>query len=153
MRDLLAELYRLTDFSRKEMKDRRLKFSCPELLMLMLCLMIVIPATAIDAEQAGKKNAKARAASAQPVQSLTVKITTKGFEPKSFSLKPNIPARLTFRRQTDKTCGTAIVIQAYGINRPLPLNKPVTVEFTPDKAGEFTFACGMGMLRGKIIVE
>ena len=55
--------------------------------------------------------------------------------------------------RTDKTCGTAIVIQAYGINRPLPLNKPVTVEFTPDKAGEFTFACGMGMLRGKIIVE
>ena len=27
------------------------------------------------------------------------------------------------------------------------------VEFTPQKAGEFTFTCGMNMLRGKLIVE
>src|SRR6266508_2564959 len=33
-----------------------------------------------------------------------------------------------------------------------PLNEPVTVEFTPPK-GEFTFACRMGMIKGKLIVE
>ncbi len=27
------------------------------------------------------------------------------------------------------------------------------VEFTPDRAGEFTFTCGMNMIRGKLIVE
>lgn len=26
-------------------------------------------------------------------------------------------------------------------------------EFAPDKPGEFTFACGMNMMHGKIIVE
>jgi plastocyanin domain-containing protein len=135
------------------MKDRILKSSCAALLIAMLLLLTVISVTAINTEKAEKKSDKVRAASAQAVQSLTVRITTKGFEPKSFSLKPNVPARLTFTRQTARTCGTAIVIQAYGINRPLPLNKPVTVEFMPDKAGAFDFACGMGMLRGKIIVE
>jgi plastocyanin domain-containing protein len=29
----------------------------------------------------------------------------------------------------------------------------VVVEFTPSKTGEFKFACGMDMLRGKIIVQ
>jgi len=38
------------------------------------------------------------------------------------------------------------------IKRELPFNQPVTVEFIPAKAGEFKFACGMDMLRGKIIV-
>jgi plastocyanin domain-containing protein len=30
--------------------------------------------------------------------------------------------------------------------------KTTPVEFTPDKAGEFIFACGMNMVRGKLIV-
>jgi len=29
----------------------------------------------------------------------------------------------------------------------------VTLEFTPEKAGEHSFQCQMGMLRGKLIVE
>jgi len=35
----------------------------------------------------------------------------------------------------------------------LPLNEPVVVEFTPEKKGEFAFTCGMGMLKGQIIVQ
>jgi plastocyanin domain-containing protein len=35
----------------------------------------------------------------------------------------------------------------------LPLNKPVVVAFTPNKSGGFSFTCGMGMLRGKIVVQ
>jgi plastocyanin domain-containing protein len=34
----------------------------------------------------------------------------------------------------------------------LPINEPATVEFTPHK-GEFIFACGMDMIKGKMIVE
>ncbi len=28
-----------------------------------------------------------------------------------------------------------------------------SIEFTPDRAGEFTFTCGMSMLRGRLIVQ
>jgi len=37
--------------------------------------------------------------------------------------------------------------------RDLPAYKTTPVEFTPDKPGEFTFACGMNMVRGKLIVQ
>jgi len=35
----------------------------------------------------------------------------------------------------------------------LPLNQPVTIALTPRRAGTFDFACGMDMLRGKLIVQ
>ena len=41
----------------------------------------------------------------------------------------------------------------FGIARDLPAYKTTPVEFTPDKAGEFVFTCGMNMLRGKLIVQ
>jgi multidrug efflux pump subunit AcrA (membrane-fusion protein) len=34
-----------------------------------------------------------------------------------------------------------------------PLNEPVAIEFTPSKAGEIAFACGMSMLHGTVVVE
>ena len=35
----------------------------------------------------------------------------------------------------------------------LPEGEEVSIEFTPDKPGEYGFQCQMGMLRGKLIVE
>src|SRR5262249_29165703 len=85
-------------------------------------------------------------------QTATVEVTDKGFEPSSLKLKAGAPAKVTFVRKTDETCAKDVVIKDYNINRKLPLNDPVTVEFTPRK-GEFSFACGMDMLKGKLIVE
>lgn len=82
-----------------------------------------------------------------------VAVTEKGFEPSSITVRPNVPARITFTRKTDATCATEVVIPEYNITRDLPLNRPVTVEFTPKTAGEITFACGMNMLKGKIVVQ
>jgi plastocyanin domain-containing protein len=56
-------------------------------------------------------------------------------------------------RRTDQTCATSVVIPEYKINRELPLNKEVVIEFTPVKSGEFAFACGMNMLKGKLVVQ
>lgn len=89
----------------------------------------------------------------QKSQAAKVAVTEKGFEPSTVTLKPNVPARVTFIRQTDKTCAKAIAIPEYKIERELPLNKPVLVEFTPNRTGEFMFACGMNMLKGKVVVE
>ena len=40
----------------------------------------------------------------------------------------------------------------YWIARDLPAHQTTPIEFTPSKAGEFTFTCGMNMLRGKLVV-
>src|SRR6266511_1665787 len=96
--------------------------------------------------------AAAEATLQNDTQTATVEVTDKGFEPPSLKLKAGAPAKVTFVRKTDATCAKEVVIKEYKIERKLPLNEPVTVEFTPRK-GEFTFACGMDMIKGKLVVE
>ena len=98
-----------------------------------------------------KRTTKA-AKQANNTQTATVEINGKGFDPASLKLKAGVPAKVTFVRKTDEGCAKEVVLKEYNINRALPLNEPVTIEFTPRK-GEFTFACAMGMLKGKLIVE
>ena len=90
--------------------------------------------------------------SAGPTQSSKISITPKGFEPSSITLKKGVPATITFIRQTSDTCATSVQIPEYKIKRDLPLNQAVTVEITPTKTGEFTFMCGMNMLKGSVVV-
>jgi plastocyanin domain-containing protein len=103
-------------------------------------------------ETSRRSGQTAQAAQKDDVQTATVEVTSKGFEPDSLKLKVGVPAKVTFVRKTDQTCAKEVVIKEYGIERKLPLNAPVTVEFTPRK-GEFSFACGMNMIKGKLIVE
>jgi plastocyanin domain-containing protein len=86
-------------------------------------------------------------------QSVKITITDDGFEPGSFELKQGVLARVTFLRESEVSCAKEVVIPVFHIKRALPLNEAVVVEFTPDKSGEFGFACGMGMLHGKLVVK
>src|SRR5215469_14480986 len=89
---------------------------------------------------------------ASDVQMAKVTVNAQGFQPSSLTLKPDVPAKITFLRTTDQTCGTSVVIPDYKVQKDLPLNQPVVVEFTPKK-GTFGFACGMYMMQGKIVVQ
>lgn len=85
-------------------------------------------------------------------QTARVLITELGYSRTSIKLRRGVPVRLTFLRQTDKTCATEVVIPAYEITRSLPLNQPVVISFTPARTGVYDFTCGMKMMRGKLIV-
>lgn len=89
----------------------------------------------------------------QRIQNVTVSVTDEGYKPASFRLKKGIPARITFIRTSEYECGREIVFPAYNIRRELPLNRYVTVRFTPRKTGTFSYICGMNMMRGKMIVQ
>jgi plastocyanin domain-containing protein len=89
----------------------------------------------------------------QDIQAAKIAVTEKGFEPDRVNLRAGRPARLTFVRTTDKTCGTEVVFPSLNIKRALPLNEPVAIDFTPSKAGDVTFACGMNMLKGVVVVQ
>src|SRR5262249_45241567 len=56
-------------------------------------------------------------------QSVTVTLDEGGYKPASITLKKGVPARLTFIRKIEATCGTDILIPAYDIKRELPLNE------------------------------
>jgi RND family efflux transporter MFP subunit len=98
-------------------------------------------------------DAESSRSSLEHIQSVTVTLNEKGYQPDSFKLRQGVPARVTFVRKVESGCGTEVVLADYNIKRELPFNQAVTVEFTPSKAGEFKFACGMNMLRGQIIVQ
>lgn len=87
------------------------------------------------------------------VQTVNITLNEKGYEPPSIRLRRDVPARLIFTRKAEATCGTEVELPELNIRRELPLNQPVAIEFTPQKSGEITFACGMNMLKGKLIVR
>jgi plastocyanin domain-containing protein len=91
--------------------------------------------------------------SSEPAQTAKVVVSEQGYEPAKVTLRAGTPARITFVRTTDKTCGTEVVFPSLNIKRALPLNEPVEIEFTPAKAGDIAFACGMNMLHGSVVVQ
>jgi hypothetical protein len=91
--------------------------------------------------------------SSETAQNAKVVVSEKGYEPATVTLRAGTPARITFVRTTDKTCGTEVVFPSLNIKRALPLNEPVVIEFTPASSGDIAFACGMSMLHGTVIVR
>ncbi|HXG89806.1 MAG TPA: efflux RND transporter periplasmic adaptor subunit [Vicinamibacterales bacterium] len=86
-------------------------------------------------------------------QTASISVGDAAFDPAVVTLRAGVPARLTFTRVSDKTCATEVVLPAHGIKRALPLNQAVAIDFTPQKAGDVAFACGMGMLKGTIVAR
>ena len=87
-----------------------------------------------------------------PLQKAAVTITPQGFVPDLLSLVAGKPAQITFTRTTEQTCAKEVVFPPYRITKELPLNQPVTVSLTPKK-GEVSFACGMNMVKGKVVAR
>lgn len=83
-----------------------------------------------------------------------VAITVKGgYTPDVIVVQKGRPVRLTFTRQESAACSEQVLFPDFNKSSPLPEGEPTTIEFTPEKAGEYGFQCQMGMLRGKLIVE
>jgi len=82
-----------------------------------------------------------------------IKVTVKGgYSPDVIVVKEGAPVRLDFYRDETASCSEQVIFGDFGIARDLPAFQTTPIEFTPDKAGEFTFTCGMNMIRGRLIV-
>jgi len=76
-----------------------------------------------------------------------------GYSPNAIEVAHGSRVRLTFDRQEDNPCSEEVVVPDFGIRRDLPAFARTVVEFTADVVGIHQFACGMGMLRGTIVVK
>jgi Uncharacterized protein conserved in bacteria len=76
-----------------------------------------------------------------------------GYEPPIVRVKAGAPLRLVFDRQETSSCSEEIVFGDFGVRRFLPAFEKTVIEIDPKKAGTYEFTCGMGMLRGQLIVE
>ncbi|UGY91282.1 heavy metal translocating P-type ATPase [Streptomyces gobiensis] len=81
-------------------------------------------------------------------------ITVKGgYTPDLIRVRQGVPVRLVFDRQEGGDCTSQVVFPDFTLAASLPAFETTEVEFTPDKAGRFGFACGMNMVRGTLMVE
>ena len=92
---------------------------------------------------------------AQPgkAQEMKLSVTEAGFVPSSIRVRRGVPIVLLITRKTEKTCATQATFPSTGKTYDLPLNKAVRIDLPAQKPGTISFACGMGMLKGTVLVR
>lgn len=84
----------------------------------------------------------------------SVDITVEGgYTPNTIQIPKGKTTKISFLRKDPSSCLEEVVLGDFKIRKFLPLHQKVTVEVTPQKEGEYDFACGMNMFHGKIIVQ
>ncbi len=96
-----------------------------------------------------KKSQRATVEDGVQVVTVTVK---GGYSPELVEVAVGMPVRLLFDRQESGDCSSRVVIPDFHVNQSLAAFKTTAVEFTPEAMGEYEFACGMNMLRGRLRV-
>jgi len=109
------------------------------LLNSLLSLIFVFGAVSTDAKP-------------KKIKTVRIDISEQGYAPASVSVRKGQTVRLVFYRADSYNCGDEVVFPALNIKRRIPVRQRVVVTLAPKRAGEISFACGMDMYRGKILV-
>lgn len=86
------------------------------------------------------------------IQEVTITVDG-GYEPSRVVVDAGKPVRLNFLRRDKSSCLEQVVFPDFHIAQDLDLNQITPIEFTPQKPGQYTFACGMNMFRGVVEVK
>ena len=86
------------------------------------------------------------------IQELTITVEG-GYKPARIAVQAGKPVRLNFFRKDPNGCLSQVLLPDFGIAADLPLNETTSIEFTPQKVGEYPFTCGMKMFRGVVEVR
>lgn len=119
-------------------------------------LALIIPLGNLIAACSKEDSSSTGRSAASDPSRIAITVSEKGFEPDPIKVAAGRPVTLVFTRNTDQTCAKEIVVTLDGgkkIDRPLPLNTPVELVATFPKAGTLSYACGMDMMKGTIVVE
>lgn len=92
------------------------------------------------------------AQAANGVQSINVTVDG-GYSPDQIVVQAGQPVQLNFFRKDPSRCLEQIILPDFNKAIDLPLNQTATVEVVPEKAGDYTFHCGMNMFRGTLTVK
>jgi plastocyanin domain-containing protein len=85
-------------------------------------------------------------------RTVKIRVDKNGFSPSTIEVEAGHKLNLVFNRADRDNCGGTVVIPKLKIRRNLPVGKDVIVSFTPT-AGTVSFSCGMGMMKGSIVVS
>lgn len=88
-----------------------------------------------------------------PEGATKITVSKNGFEPASLSAKKGEKLMLAFYRADAENCGGEVVFPKLEITKKLAVGETVLVEITPTESGELAFACGMDMVKGKVLIQ
>jgi manganese oxidase len=88
-----------------------------------------------------------------PADAIKVPVSKEGYTPAKLTVKAGQPVKLAFTRTDEENCGGTVVFPKLKISAKLPVGQTVLVELPAQEIGELSFACGMNMLKGTLIVE
>ena len=88
-----------------------------------------------------------------PAGAIRIRVSQNGYTPAKVTVPAQRAITLAFTRDATPNCGSEVVFPALGIRKRLPPNETVLVELPALDAGEFHFACGMGMYKGLIVAR
>jgi sulfite exporter TauE/SafE/copper chaperone CopZ len=83
--------------------------------------------------------------------SMSVGEGTKAYTPDFFTVRQGVPVEWKVEGKNLSGCVSILQSDQLGIYKPLAIGENI-IDFTPDKAGTFTFSCSMGMYRGTMKV-
>lgn len=86
------------------------------------------------------------------IQEAVIKVKG-GYTPDVLIFESGKPIKLNFIREETAACTEQVVFPDFHKQATLTPFKTVPVELTIDKPGEYGFQCGMGMVKGKLIVQ
>ncbi|ALV33225.1 heavy metal translocating P-type ATPase [Streptomyces sp. CdTB01] len=83
-----------------------------------------------------------------------VEVTVRGgYSPDLIKVRQGTPVELVFDRQEAGECTSRVVFPDLKVGAGLPAHTRTTVRLNPDRPGSFSFACGMNMIHGTLLVE
>ncbi len=85
-------------------------------------------------------------------QTVEMSVTSRGFEPGSLKIKKGTPVRWIIRGVSVSGCTNQIIIPSLDIAKNISSGENI-ISFVPPDVREIPFSCGMGMVRGKFILE
>lgn len=98
------------------------------------------------------KTSEAKANITDNHQSVEV-IINGGYAPNVVTLQQGIPAHIIFNRKDPSGCFNEVVFPDFGVHETLPVGEKYPISIDTSKPGEYTYACGMNMFHGKVIIK
>ena len=85
---------------------------------------------------------------------INIVVNESGYTPAKIKIPKHLDfVTLNFKRTTDKTCAREVISKDLGINKRLPLNKVVQINFDVRHRDTITFGCHMNMMFKGVLVK
>jgi len=79
-------------------------------------------------------------------QRISMRVVGLEYQPNQFTVKQGVPVQWWIDGSQADGCGRVLIAPKLRIQKILSANSTTLITFTPDKAGDYAFNCGMGMM-------